>query len=501
MRVKRWALRGSLLMVLCAGLVPVLATGSASALTSGFDIYNLTGKTLKLSQLEVSGNQPVFEGLKLREGKILAPGEKVHVELFRGLNGSENRKLTAEFTPLTQDQPGIQRFFKMTIDSNRGAATCFAPRYSQSSQQCEVGSGRIKMLDAAGTVHNLYPQENGDAPEAAAVMANLCRSDSGATCDYDPVEDPGPDTHAHAGAEVASAIVTNCSTDEHNDVDHTFKFDHKTGSENSIEAGFEYEYDSNFLVEDAKIKIHAAYGHKWDDEVTVSDETVAHIPGGHTSYVSVTAPVIRYTGDYTVTMANTEWRLHHVTWDVPDPNRKTGKEGSWYVVNRKATADELKKCDEAVKNPDGTVIQSSPHSVTITKRGTNAHNVLRGGPESNVLIGRGGNDVLVGGGGSNRLVGGAGNDALLADSTNGTDILNGGPGADTMIARGAAIIRTGKRTGRGWDYVYVRDGRPDQRVFCQTRRTIVYADKGDQVRGHCGKVIRTGPINQPRPLM
>ena len=83
-----------------------------------------------------------------------------------------------------------------------------------------------------------------------------------------------------AGAYLANNSVTNCSTDEHNDVDHTFKFAHKTGSENSIEAGFEYEYDSNFLVADAKIKIHAAYGHKWEDEVSVSDETTAHIPGG-----------------------------------------------------------------------------------------------------------------------------------------------------------------------------------------------------------------------------
>lgn len=108
---------------------------------------------------------------------------------------------------------------------------------------------------------------------------------------------------------------------------------------------------------------------------------------------------------------------------------------------------------------------------------------------------------MFGGQGSNRLIGGAGRDVLYAGSVNGTDILNGGPGADTMIARGRAVIRTGRRAGRGWDYVYVRDGRADDTVYCQSRKTIVYADKRDRIRGRCGKVIRRGPENQPRPLM
>src|SRR5205823_3280701 len=81
MRVKRWALRGSLLMVLCAGLVPVLATGSASALTRGFDIHNWTGQALTVSQLEINGDMPQFEGPALQQGSVLPPGGKVHVEL------------------------------------------------------------------------------------------------------------------------------------------------------------------------------------------------------------------------------------------------------------------------------------------------------------------------------------------------------------------------------------------------------------------------------------
>lgn len=60
-------------------------------------------------------------------------------------------------------------------------------------------------------------------------------------------------------------------------------------------------------------------------------------------------------------------------------------------------------------------------------------------------------------------------------------------------------MRTGTKTGRGWDYVYVRDGRPDDTVICGSPHTIVVADKGDRVRGRCGTVIRRGPIGQPSP--
>ena len=81
-------------------------------------------------------------------------------------------------------------------------------------------------------------------------------------------------------------------------------------------------------------------------------------------------------------------------------------------------------------------------------------------------------------------------------------MLDGGPGADTIIdTRGSALVRAGTKTGRGWDYVYVRDGRADDTVICGSRHVYVVADKGDRVRGPCGEVIRRGPIGRPRPLV
>ena len=329
-------------------------------------------------------------------------------------------------------------------------------------------------------------------------MANLCRSDSDASCEFVPAPKSAvnPDTHAHTNPVITSGIITNCSEGKDSEVSHKFSVDHTTSSENSLEVGFEYEYDSNFLVSEAKVKISGSYGHKWTDELKYSDEIEAKIPSRHTGYVVLTAPVIRYTGDYKIKLANTEWTLHNVTWDVPDPARKNSD--NYFVKERPATESENKICDQ---DDDSGTLQSSAHSLTITKRGNSGQNVLQGGPESNVLLGEGGNDLLVSGGGNNRLFGGAGNDVLLGNAKDGTNVLNGGPGADTIIDRGPAVVYTGTQTGRGWDYVYVRDGHADDTVVCQSRRTIVYADKGDRIRGRCGQVIRQGPIDQPRPLM
>ncbi len=69
---------------------------------------------------------------------------------------------------------------------------------------------------------------------------------------------------------------------------------------------------------------------------------------------------------------------------------------------------------------------------------------------------------------------------------------------DTIIdTSGPALVRTGTAPGRGWDYVYVRDGRADDTVLCGSSRTVVVADRGDRVRGRCGAVILQGPVGAP----
>ena len=158
--------------------------------------------------------------------------------------------------------------------------------------------------------------------------------------------------------------------------------------------------------------------------------------------------------------------------------------------------------------------------VGVHQVGTNGHDMLTGGSRNDTLLGLNGNDVLRGGAGDDNLLGGAGNDVLYGGPGNdtlyggrgndvlhggpgnnilvggpGRDTIYGGPGADTIVdTSGPDTMYTGADNGRGKDFVNVRDGRGDDTVICQTRRSIVIADAGDRVLGPCGTVIRRGPI-------
>lgn len=71
-------------------------------------------------------------------------------------------------------------------------------------------------------------------------------------------------------------------------------------------------------------------------------------------------------------------------------------------------------------------------SALCTIIGTDANDVLTGGPFGDVLCGFGGNDQLNGGDGNDVLVGGDGDDQLVGGA--GTDCFVGGPGTDTADA-------------------------------------------------------------------
>ena len=117
MTVRRIALRAALLMALCGVLVPVLATGSASALTRGFSVYNLTGRTLRVDKIDVTGNTPVFEGLSLAQGDLVRRERRSTSNCSEESLGSENRTVTIKYAPIEanpvgqvlQDQAGIEQ--------------------------------------------------------------------------------------------------------------------------------------------------------------------------------------------------------------------------------------------------------------------------------------------------------------------------------------------------------------------------------------------------------
>lgn len=255
------------------------------------------------------------------------------------------------------------------------------------------------------------------------------------------------------------------------------------GQENSVERAVGSHFEIDYAVGRAGLSIEWNYGHKWTTEHKFSEEEELDIDPGHIGWVTDEAPIIRDTGDYTLQLGNTTWTLRGVYFDSPDPNGS----GIFATDTRKLTPSEY--AAECPHKASKRLVTVPTSLVFLEQTGSNGRNLLIGGPTSDTIRGLAGNDIIRGGGGNDKLYGGRGNDILNGGP--GRDTLDGGPGADTIIdTRGPTLVRTGTATGRGWDRVYVADGRGDDTVICGSRQTIVTVDPGDRVIGRCGKVIR-----------
>ena len=475
--------RVSLLAVICFVCVAALNSTAASGRTVGFHIYNLTGTPLKLKEIQLNGTHPAeFDTSptappRPKVGDILSPGvdqgrtfDHNHIELA---NPCCQYHVARIFYG-----PGNARDWGARLNTRVGTfCEWFSPE-----PYCKNDGYDIFFLDAPGTTHVLPAS---DPEKQAEFVENMCTDadlEKLVTCEFDPM---ARDKDAFGQPHLIGGVHPNCTEHE---TEEKIAEDQTTANENSFGTKIGVETKFDIFGQEIKTSIELEYGHKWISKHTFSHETVYRVDSKHVGYVIGKNPVIRVTGDLTIKIGNTTSILRDVHFDSPDPTRE-GQE-QWTPHTRAMTDEEKKQCGE------GLATRAPASWASTTQRGTGGADTLHGGPESDVLSGLGGNDILSGGGGNDRLFGGKGADLLLGGA--GHDVLDGGPGADAIIdTRGPALVRTGRRTGRQWDYVYVRDGRGDDTVICGSRHTRVVADRGDQVRGRCGAVIRRGPVDGP----
>ena len=173
------------------------------------------------------------------------------------------------------------------------------------------------------------------------------------------------------------------------------------------------------------------------------------------------------------------------------------------------------------------VLGIDPNGRHRVRTGTDKDDVLSGAAGDDTLQGRGGRNLLDGGAGRDTILGGRGDDLAFggpgSDHLDGgrgpTNVLRGGPGVDTLLVGGGGknVLRGGRgpdtlvdwqartvvitgpnRRGRR-DHVVVRDKIGNDVVICSSRFSTVFADRGDRVRGDCGRVVRRGPHFTSRP--
>lgn len=478
-------IRMPLLAAVCVVSLGLAHAATANAATQGFDIVNLSGATLKLDSIDALGAQPVFERETPppQKGELLQPGAKIHIELYSKYSiyqNSNRREVLLDFSQFPPSAGAPKRKFSVYLAT--GEAAVLGNQVVMScdpTRQCPVDGTTATMMDPPGTNISI-PATN--APAQASVLQDVCTKNSGATCAFDPKK-RDPTTHP---SEPVSDPVINCSKTQN--VKAIEKVEHTVGTTNSVETGFSTEIEQEYVIGKVKFAVDFHYGHTWVDEHKYGKDIDVDIEPQQVAWVDHAVPVIRFTGDFKLTIGNTSFTLTGVYFDDPDNTRT----GSYYVRYDEPTPAELENC----RSGRTGVVRLPGADLQTTRTGTPSSNTMIAGAGSQVLRGLGGNDVLNAAGGNDSLFGGSGNDLLVGGP--GRDVLDGGSGADTIIdTSGPALVRTGAQTGSGTDYVYVRDGRPDDTVICGSQHTVVTVDEGDRVRGRCGEVIRGGPVNQP----
>jgi hypothetical protein len=484
---------GALAIALACTLAGTLsAAGPASAASTGFHIYNLSGSPMKLVNVTWDGAPEKGRTAPLppKVGSMLMPGgPPLHVEIAYDRFNLSRSSVDLGYKPMNSKSNDLIRV--SLHDAFRGAdcSVTLARSY-----QCRVhNSETITLLDPPGTVNNV---SSGHSQEQADVLRQLCNETNSATCTFTPTRRTPTLTPRH----IVGQPLANC--DDEDKVDTRLTREDTVGTTNSVEVEVGGEIEVSYLVAKVKASIKYKYGHEWLEEHKFSQDVSLTVKPGWVGWVAATQPVLRDTGDFTLELGNTTWNLKDVSFETPDPRPN---DGGMVSDGYKLSEDEYAStCTH--KRPGLTQVPS--HFVQMQWKGTSDHDVLLAGQESHTVRGFAGNDLLRGGQGHDALHGGRDDDTLngglgrdtlhggrdddILDGGSGRDTLIGGPGADTMIDNGGpTLVRTGADTGPGKDTVNVRDGRSDDTVICGSRRSTVLVDAGDSVIGRCGRLSRS----------
>ena len=273
----------------------------ANAYHRGFDITNLSSHRLRLEQLGGVNGEDQLPGV----GTILAPGHALNFQIV-WLWG-QNHSVTPRFSILDDKGGTIGTYWAtMTVSSalawteQRSSATT---TYGQTGGQIQS----LTFMDPAGSVIDIPA---GDGQKQAEVLNTLCGNAS-ATCTFTPTKQEqlyGP--HHVIGKAIANntPLVQKTIIEEGDEVSLTHSV--------SVSASAKVT-----LVKVVELSLSATYGHSWTSTHIFKQTEHLDIPPYHKGWLQGVEPIIRDTGDFTLTMGSTTWKLHDVYFDTPDTSR------------------------------------------------------------------------------------------------------------------------------------------------------------------------------------
>ena len=266
----------------------------------GFHFTNLSGDTATLTSIagdnQFEGNAPV--------GSVLKPGVGLNdFEVTFLAARTDSDDITYAMTDASGHQDGSVTFH-VSVDAfgtpSAGVDGVDGPF------QLAINGTDITVLDPPGTVHTI---SGDDAQAQAATLKQLCGENTAAHCAFTPTGETQVDGPEHV-------LVTEENNGTSPAVLSATKGD--TVSEtNSVEVDGTVGVN---ILDIVNLSVTAKYGHTWTESHTYGTGVSNTVPAGYYGEITAIAPMIRDTGDFTITMGDTTWNLTGVHFDSPNPD-------------------------------------------------------------------------------------------------------------------------------------------------------------------------------------
>jgi hypothetical protein len=291
-----------------------------AAYTRGFTITNMSSHPLKLESTNGMG----WEDGAPVNGSVIAPGHSTGFEVSWVWGSTHS--VVANYAILDSDGRKIGTYMA-TMSVTSDIAWTLQSSYTQISMgQSLDGGQQLTVLDAPGSVVDI-PAGQGQAQ--AQVLNTLCYENPQAKCSFTPTKR----VKALGPKHVVDGIVYNNTPD---DQTGSRTFEDTVSTSHNIEVSASVEAT---IMEIVTVTITATYGHSWEDSHTFSTNEDLTVRPYWKAWLEARQPVIRDTGDFTITLGNTTWHLRGVSFDTPD----TGGVGAYIKQAAPMTPDEIQE--------------------------------------------------------------------------------------------------------------------------------------------------------------
>jgi hypothetical protein len=191
----------------------------------------------------------------------------------------------------------------------------------------------IYVLDPPGTDITLDGSTNAQAQQEATALHELCDDSTLASCQFDAKTD---DTTALSPPHQVGVSLVN---HQNNPVLFKKQETDAVGITDTVGVNVSAGGQLFGLI---NTSVGLSFGHTINSSSSYTNEVDMPVDPGDTVWVLDTAPVIRDTGNFTITIGNTTYHLNNVSFDSPDSSR----EGQWQTCSLKA--------NNCTIGPDGT---------------------------------------------------------------------------------------------------------------------------------------------------